>query len=63
MFCRVRIERVISLIAFTVGGILIGRTIWGLLIDSFPYLAIILLGVVLFIIGGLFLHSFDEEIK
>jgi len=51
---------IFSILAFVIGGILIGRTVWEYVYTSFGAVATIIIGIVLLSLGGIALHEFDD---
>jgi len=51
---------IFSILAFVIGGILIGRTVWGIVHQSFGPIVTIVLGIILLSLGGIALHEFDD---
>ena len=51
---------IFSVLAFVIGGILIGRTVWEYVYHSFGSVITILIGVLLLSLGGIILHKFDN---
>lgn len=49
----------ITLIGFTVGGILVGRALYEILVTEFGLLATIAAGLLLFVATGFYLGSFE----
>ncbi len=51
---------IFSVLAFVIGGILIGRTAWEYVYNSFGGIVTIIIGVLLLSLGGIVLHKFDD---
>ncbi len=52
---------ILSLIGFTVGGLLIARTIWSYSVEYIGLPLTPLLGIVIFTISGVALHKFRKQ--
>lgn len=49
---------VFIVIGFTVGGTLVGRSIWQYLYNYFGLLATLLVGITIFLLTGFYMHRF-----
>ncbi len=51
---------IFSVLAFVIGGILVGRTVWELVHNTYGSFITIIIGIVLLSLGGIVLHKFDD---
>ena len=53
-------KTVLSLLSFTVGSVLIGNVLYGMLINAYGGVGTVLMGLVLFVVGGLVRKEFRK---